>query len=105
MTESSPDNGEAWANYDNERTWCTLDMVFEIAEETGKTPAQVSVRWLLQRPGVTAPIIRPRTLAHVEDNLGATGWSLTDDQMERLTKASDQRPPYPHDILTQYGRE
>jgi aryl-alcohol dehydrogenase-like predicted oxidoreductase len=105
MTESSPDNGEAWANYDNERTWCTLDMVFEIAEETGKTPAQVSVRWLLQRPGVTAPIIGPRTLAHVEDNLGATGWSLTDDQMERLTKASDQRPPYPHDILTQYGRE
>jgi len=48
---------------------------------------------------VTAPILGARTLAHLEDNLGATGWSLTDEQAARLDEASDLPLPYPYESL------
>jgi len=105
MTRTDPDRAEAWDRYaHDERTWRVLDAVQETAAESGRTAAQVSLRWLLQRPGVTAPIIGARSFAHFEDNLGAVGWTLTDDQMDRLTKASEQRLPYPHDTLIRYRR-
>jgi aryl-alcohol dehydrogenase-like predicted oxidoreductase len=81
-----------------------LDAVHEVAEQTGRSPAQVSLRWLLQRPGVTAPIIGARTLEHFEDNVGATGWSLDDEHVARLTAASDRRLPYPYDVLARLRR-
>jgi len=103
---ASTDGGESWSAQDNEETWKVVDAVLAIAEDTGKTPAQVALRWLLQRPGVTAPIIGVRTLAHLRDNLGATDWSLTDEQMHRLTVASDHPLPYPYELqnLPQFRR-
>jgi aryl-alcohol dehydrogenase-like predicted oxidoreductase len=92
---------EQWATYANERTWSVLDAARAVAGETGRTIAQVALRWVVQRPGVTAPIIGARDLTQLDDNLGATGWSLTDAQLDRLTTASAPRLPYPHDLLTQ----
>ena len=89
---------ESWSAYDNEHTWSVLDALFAMAEETGKTPAQVALNWALNRPGVTAPIIGVRNLKHLEDNLGATGWALSDDQMDRLNQVSDKLKPYPYDM-------
>jgi aryl-alcohol dehydrogenase-like predicted oxidoreductase len=95
---------EQWGTYANERTWGVLDALLAAAEQTAHTPAQVALRWLLQRPGVTAPIIGARSLDQLEDNLGATGWSLTDGQMDGLTSASDRELPYPHDVLARFQR-
>ena len=88
---------EAWDIYANERTWQVIDALLAVAGETEKSPAQVALNWLLQKPSVTAPILGARTLAHVEDNLGATGWSLSAAQMERLEQASAQPWPYPYE--------
>ncbi len=89
---------ETWEVYGNERTWAIIDEMFAISEEVGKEPVQVALRWLLQRPGVTAPIIGVRTVAHLESNLGAAGWSLSDGYMERLNKISAIAPPYPYNL-------
>ncbi len=91
---------ESWSAYNNERTWSVLDALFAVAEEAGKEPVQVALRWLLQRPGVTAPIIGARTLAHLESNLGAAGWELSPAQMARLTEVSEPDLPYPYDFIT-----
>ena len=95
---------ESWSAYANERTWRVLDELFTVAEESGKQPAQVALRWLLQRPGVTAPIIGVRTLAHLENNLGAAGWTLSTEQMARLTQVSAPALPYPYDFITNAAR-
>jgi aryl-alcohol dehydrogenase-like predicted oxidoreductase len=95
---------ENWDNYATERTWRVLDEVHAVAAETGRTVAQVAVRWLLQAPGVTAPIIGPRTVEHHTDNLGSVGWSLTADQIARLDKASDKPKVYPYDLLEGFIR-
>lgn len=90
--------------YGNEHTWQVMDAVDEVASATGRTVAQVSLRWLMQRPAVTAPIIGARTMAQFEDNLGATGWALTDEQMDRLNAASERPLPYPYDVLAWASR-
>ena len=95
---------EAWSTYNNEHTWRVIDELFAVVEEVGKTPPQVALNWLLRRPGVTAPILGVRTLAHLEDNLGASGWSLSEEQMNRLNTISEQRLPYPYNILAQSGQ-
>lgn len=92
--------GETFHDYNTEHTWNLLDVLYAVAEESGHSPAQVALRWLMQRPGVTAPIIAARTFAQYEDCMGATGWTLTDDQMARLTTASDKPLPYPYDHVT-----
>lgn len=90
---------ESWSAYSTERTWTIIDTLLAVAQETGKSPAQVALNWLLQRPGVTAPITGARTMAHLEDNLGATGWALSADQLKRLTEVSEMSPGYPYNFI------
>jgi len=93
---------EAWRDRDTEETWRVVDAVLETAEEAGRTPAQVALRWLLQQPGVTAPIVGARSVDQLTDNLGAVGWQLTPEQTERLTAASARPLPYPYDVLHRF---
>ncbi len=97
---------EAWQEYDHEHTWHVLDELFAVAEEAGKTPAQVAINWLMQRPGVTAPIIGARTLEQLESNLGSSGWALGEDHVERLNQASETRLPfYPYGMIANFARD
>jgi aryl-alcohol dehydrogenase-like predicted oxidoreductase len=90
--------GETFRDYNTEHTWELLETVASVAKETGKSEPQVALRWLLQRPGIAAPIIAARTMDHLVDNLGASGWTLSIEQMERLTKAGERALPYPYDL-------
>lgn len=90
---------EKWSNYAVESTWRVLDALHTVAEASGKSPAQVAINWLLQRPGVTAPIIGARNMEQLEANLGASGWSLSDEQMAALNAASEAPLPYPYDVV------
>jgi aryl-alcohol dehydrogenase-like predicted oxidoreductase len=73
-----------------------VDILDQIANETGKTVAQVSLNWLLQRPTVDNIIIGARNEEQLKQNLGAVGWNLTIDQVKRLDEASDVTPIYPY---------
>ncbi|KUL21488.1 aldo/keto reductase [Actinoplanes awajinensis] len=88
-----------WDRSVDERTWSVTDTLLAVAGELDRTPAQVALRWLLQRPGVTSPIVGARSLTQLDDNLGALGWSLDDKQMDRLTTSGDQPLPYPYGYL------
>ncbi|WP_306211717.1 aldo/keto reductase [Actinoplanes sp. RD1] len=113
MTQAPPDTRwEAdkqpwlgdWENSVDERTWTITDTLLAVADETGRSPAQVALRWLLQRPQVTAPIIGARTPSQLADNLGATGWTLDDKHIERLTAAGAKPLPYPYAYLARSPR-
>ena len=95
---------ESWRAYANEHTWSILDTLQEISAETGNSPAQIALNWLLQMPGVTAPIIGVRNLKHLKDNLGSTGWSLTAEQMMKLNDVSRKPFPYPYRELANSGQ-
>ena len=79
-------------------------MVGAISKETGRSYAQVSLNWLLQRDGVAAPIIGARRLDQLEDNLGAAGWDLEEEQVERLDRASAIEEVYPYGMIDSMQR-
>ena len=73
-----------------------VDVLEAIAEETGKSVAQVSLNWLLQRPTIDNIIIGARNEEQLKQNLAAVGWNLTTEQVKRLDAASDVAPIYPY---------
>eukprot|EP01100_Stratorugosa_tubuloviscum_P015867 TRINITY_DN959_c0_g1_i2.p1 TRINITY_DN959_c0_g1~~TRINITY_DN959_c0_g1_i2.p1 ORF type:complete len:370 (-),score=179.03 TRINITY_DN959_c0_g1_i2:115-1224(-) len=88
-----------WSALANDKTWNLLDKVKEVANETGKTMSQISLRWVMQRPGVTSTIIGARTLSQLEDNIGAGTFELTEAQMQILNEASQIEVPYPYNRI------
>jgi aryl-alcohol dehydrogenase-like predicted oxidoreductase len=58
-----------------------------IARESGATPSQVALAWLLHRSPVMLPIPGTKSVTHVEENCGAATLELSDDQMDSLTTA------------------
>ncbi|GAA4892143.1 aryl-alcohol dehydrogenase-like predicted oxidoreductase [Stackebrandtia albiflava] len=88
----------------DERALRVLDVLHELAAETGRTVSQLALRWLIQADHVTSPIIGARTEAHLADNLGAVGWELTPEQVARLDTASDRPKVYPYDVLDRFVR-
>jgi aryl-alcohol dehydrogenase-like predicted oxidoreductase len=73
-----------------------IDRVEVVASERGVPAAQVALAWLLQRPGVTAPIIGATKLAHLEDALAAGQVRLSDEEMTRLSDAYVPHPVQGH---------
>jgi aryl-alcohol dehydrogenase-like predicted oxidoreductase len=81
---------------DYERLHRIVDTLDVISRESGKTVAQISLNWLLQRPTVDTIIIGARNAQQLQQNLGSTGWNLTVEQIKKLDAASDTLPPYPY---------
>ncbi|MFD1258535.1 aldo/keto reductase [Mucilaginibacter terrae] len=79
-----------------ERLYTIVDALDEVAEETGKSIAQISLNWLLQRPTVANIIIGARDEEQLKQNLGAIGWNLTTEQIKKLDAASEVDPIYPY---------
>jgi aryl-alcohol dehydrogenase-like predicted oxidoreductase len=78
-----------------------LDVVLEIAAETERPPAQVATAWVNERSqrstATSIPIIGPRSVAQLDDYLGALDLGLTPEQFERLTEVSSVPLGVPHE--------
>ncbi|HEV2371933.1 MAG TPA: aldo/keto reductase [Streptosporangiaceae bacterium] len=70
------------------------DAVATVAAERGVSPAQVALAWLLQRPGVTAPIVGATKEGHIEQALAAVELKLTEEEVKRL-----EEPYLPHAVI------
>ena len=80
-----------------ERTWDVLGAVEEIARSRQISMAQVALAWLIDRPTVCSVILGARTQEQLDDNLGAAGVHLSDDEIRVLDQASDPSPAdYPY---------
>jgi len=80
----------------DEYLYTVVDVLDEVAAETGKSVPQVAINWLLQRPTVSNVVIGARNEQQLIHNLESVGWNLTTTQIERLEKASAQKPVYPY---------
>ena len=69
-----------------------VDRVTEIARERGVSNAQVALAWLLQQPGVTAPIIGATKPHHLTDAVAAVDLTLTAEESHRLTELYQPHP-------------
>ncbi|PCK80126.1 aldo/keto reductase [Rhizobium sophoriradicis] len=81
---------------DDEQLYDIVEVLDAVATETGKTVPQIAINWLLSRPTVSSVIIGARNEEQLRQNLGAVGWSLSKEQIERLDAVSATTAPYPY---------
>jgi aryl-alcohol dehydrogenase-like predicted oxidoreductase len=73
-----------------------VDAVAEVAAGRGVPPAQVALAWMLQRPGVTAPIVGTTKPGHVDDALAAVKLELTEEEISRMEERYVPHPVLGH---------
>jgi aryl-alcohol dehydrogenase-like predicted oxidoreductase len=95
--------GGRLANQADERTLSIAAGVAQVAEETGRSPAQVALAWLRSQSQAIIPIIGSRQVDQFRDNLGCLDVQLTDEQVRRLDILSRPSLGFPHDFLASEG--
>jgi aryl-alcohol dehydrogenase-like predicted oxidoreductase len=90
------ETAEAGPPVDQERLYRIVDVLDGIAAETGRTVPQIAINWVLRRPTVSSVIVGARNEEQLRQNLGAVGWSMSDEQAARLDAASAATPAYPY---------
>jgi aryl-alcohol dehydrogenase-like predicted oxidoreductase len=81
-----------------DRNLAIAEAVIEVAKRVGKTPSQVALAWVIQQPGVSAPIFGARTLEQLEDNLGAADLVLDAEAIRALDGVAALELVYPYDF-------
>jgi len=71
-----------------------VDRITEVARKRGVSNAQVALAWVLQQPGVTAPIIGASKMRHLEEAVSAVELKLEDTELKALAE-----PYQPHRVL------
>jgi aryl-alcohol dehydrogenase-like predicted oxidoreductase len=91
--------GDTWKRHATSEKFDIVDRVCEIADCRGKEPAQIALSWVKDRPGVTSPIIGARNVEQLDKNLGATGWSLEERELDSLEEVSTMSYAYPYNMI------
>ena len=92
-TRAGSDAGLASQLYDSEEDWAVVEATLRVAAARGVSPAEVALAWLLQQPGVTAPILGATKLEHLEAAVRAVDLTLSDAEVKAL-----EAPYRPHAV-------
>ena len=91
---------------DTEHARRILAVLGEIAAgHAGATSTQVALNWVARKAGVSSIIIGARTNAQLEDNLAASTWSLSDEEIGRLDEVSALPMRYPYSMHRAFAGE
>ena len=80
--------------YYKESDFQIVDRTVELAERHGATPAQIALAWMLNKPGIVAPIIGASKMPHLEQAVAALEIELSQDEIEYL-----EEPYQPRQVL------
>ena len=62
---------------------CSVPLLTELAARYGHTPRQLALNWLISQPGVVT-IVKASDPLHLAENVGAVGWRMAEEDVERL---------------------
>lgn len=96
-TERAQNDTLADELYRRQNDFDIVDRVVALAETRGVTPAQIALAWMLQKPGIVAPIVGVRRTEHLEQAVGALDVSLSDDEMMHLEELYRDHPIAGHE--------
>jgi aryl-alcohol dehydrogenase-like predicted oxidoreductase len=87
---------EAGPPLTDEYVYRVVDAIDVVAKQTGKSVPQIALNWLLQRPTVSSVILGARNEEQLNQNLGASGWNLTPEQVAIIDAAGQTPFAYPY---------
>ena len=74
-----------------------LDRAIQVAENHGMKPAQIALAWLLNKPGITAPVVGASKMSHLEEAVAAVEIALSDEEMVFLEEPYQAHPILGHE--------
>ncbi|QWU15564.1 Predicted oxidoreductase [Paenibacillus sophorae] len=80
---------------DREKGYGLIDVLQEIAKARETSVARIALAWLLNQPAVTSVIVGAKRPDQLQDNLGASGIILNEEELSRLDQVSRLQPEYP----------
>jgi len=85
----------------SEKTEAIIREVKEIAQDIGRSMAQVAINWVRQQQqrSLMIPILGARTASQLKDNLAVLEWKLDGEQLARLDEVSKPELGFPHNFL------
>lgn len=83
----------------SEREKAAGEAVLKIAQEINRSPAQVALNWVRQKPGNIIPILGARRLAQIQDNVGCLEFQLSEGHMAELDNVADFKQGFPNAFL------
>ena len=94
--ETSRSQSDEYAHqmYYADSDFTIVERVVELAKRRGVAPAQIALAWVLNRPGITAPIIGASKIEQLEQSIAAVEIELDADEMTYL-----EEPYVPHRVL------
>lgn len=84
----------------SERNWRIVTELAKVAQEIGKSPAQVALNWVANRPALGSVILGASKLHQIQSNLGALDFTLPDDLRTRLDEVSAPPPAVPYAFMS-----
>ena len=83
----------------DERSTSIVKKVVEVAEKINASPAQVALKWTMEKDYTSIPIVGGRKVAQIEDSLNATEISIPEEDIQKLDEVSKISLGFPHDFL------
>lgn len=96
---NTPDGAPRRQTAASEKELAAGTAVAGLAQSLGRSPAQVAINWVRQQPGNIIPILGARSVAQLQDNLGALDFRLNDEQMDRLAQVAGFSAGFPNGFL------
>lgn len=90
-----PENTEPWP-IEPEKLFDIIEELNKIAREHNVNVSQAALNYLLRKPGVNSLIVGMRTAKQLEENIKATDWEISPEELERLDKISEPVRRYPY---------
>jgi aryl-alcohol dehydrogenase-like predicted oxidoreductase len=91
--------------FDREKGYDVVDILREIAERIGESPAAIAMAWLLARPQVASILVGASSEQQLQQNLRAASVTLSTDDMARLNAVAPPTRTSPHWLLEEAGDE
>ena len=86
----------AFATLFTERNWAIGGELVKVAKEIGRSPAQVALNWVANRPAVSSTIIGASKVQQLHDNLAALDFTIPRELLKRLNDVSAPETHYPY---------
>lgn len=99
------DPTQQFLQFDEEKGFDIVDELEQIAHNHGATIAQAALNYLLRKPGVTSVIIGARDEKQLADNLKASDWEMTAEEVARLDELSKPPRVYPYWMLERLAQD
>jgi aryl-alcohol dehydrogenase-like predicted oxidoreductase len=90
--------------FDTEQGYRVVDVLKKVAARHGASPARIALAWLLLQPAISSVIIAARTRDHLVDNIKASGFKLSAEDLRQFDDVSHPGTPYPKWMVLQHDQ-